>query len=149
MPATVGEVRSFLGLAGYMRGFVPNFSGITAPISDILRNKEFSSKRARNKRVPWGPQQTKAFVETVEHLTTHPVLLLPDWSQPFTLHTDASTMAAGSVLTQEVDGGERHGPVGYYSKRFSQAQQKTAANDREVLAFLYAVDHFEIYLQHQ
>ena len=51
MPPTVGEVRSFFGLAGYMRGFVPDFSGITAPISDILRNKEFSSKRARNKRV--------------------------------------------------------------------------------------------------
>ena len=58
-------------------------------------------------------------------------------------------MAAGSVLTQEVDGGERHGPVGYCSKRFSQAQQKASANDREVLAVLYAVDHFEIYLQHQ
>ena len=52
LPTTVGEVRSFLGLAGYLRGFVQDFSGITAPISDLLRNKEFSSKRARNRPVP-------------------------------------------------------------------------------------------------
>ena len=132
-----------------MRDFVPDFSGTTAPISDILRNKEFSSKRACNKRVPWGPQQTKAFVEIVKGLTTHPVLLFPDWAQLFTLHTDARTTTAGSVLTQQVNGGEPHWPVGYYSKRFSQAQQKASANDREVLVVLYAVDHFETYLQHQ
>lgn len=149
LPTTVGEVRSFLGLAGYLRGFVPNFSGITAPISDLLRNKEFSSKRARNKPVPWGPQQTTAFLEIIERLTTHPVLVLPDWSQPFTLHTDASIMALGAVLTQAVDEGKRHGPVGYHSKRLSRAQQKASANDREVLAVLYSVDHFEIYLQHR
>ena len=112
LPTTVGEVRSFLGLAGYLRGFVQNFSGITAPISDLLRNKEFSSKRARNKPVPWGPEQMRAFEEIIERLTTHPVLVLPDWTQPFTVHTDASTWATGAVLTQEVDGGSRQGPVG-------------------------------------
>ena len=44
IPTNVGEVRSFLGLAGYLRGFVPNFSHITAPISDLLRDPQYSSK---------------------------------------------------------------------------------------------------------
>lgn len=52
MPGTVGGVRAFLGITGYLRGFVPNHSGILTPISDILRNKEFSSKKARNRQVP-------------------------------------------------------------------------------------------------
>eukprot|EP00752_Nemacystus_decipiens_P018278 g16398.t1 len=110
MPAKVGEASSFLGLTGYFRGFVEDFSAITAPISDLLRNKKFSSKRARHLKVPFGPDQVNAFVECIKRLTTHPVMLLPDWNLPFTLHTDASTLATEAVLTQEVDGGSRQGP---------------------------------------
>eukprot|EP00752_Nemacystus_decipiens_P018499 g16585.t1 len=110
IPTTVGEMRSFLGLAGYLRGFVEDFSAITAPISDLLRNKRFSSKRARHLKVPFDPDQVNAFVECIKRLTTHPVMLLPDWNLPLTLHTDASTLATGAVLTQEVDGGSRQGP---------------------------------------
>ena len=61
MPATVGEVRSFLGLSGHLRGFIPDFSALTAPITDLLRDKAFSSKKARNRKVPWGAAQTEAF----------------------------------------------------------------------------------------
>ena len=63
-------------------------------------------------------------MEVIKRLTTHPVLVLHDWNQPFTLHTDASTLATGAVLTQEVDSGSPHGPVGYHSKRLSRAQQR-------------------------
>ena len=88
-------------------------------------------------------------MEVIKRLTTHPVLVLPEWNQPFTLHIDASTLATGEVLTQEVDGGSRHGPVGYHSKRPSRAQQDASANDREVLDVMNAVEQFEIYLQHR
>ena len=84
-------------------------------------------------------------MEITKRLTTHPVLVLP----PFTLHTDAGTLAPEAVLTQEVDGWGRHGPVGYHSKHPSRAQQDASANDREVLDVMNAVEHFEIYLQHR
>ena len=48
-----------------------------------------------------------------------------------------------------MDGGRRHGPAGYHSKRLSRAQQNASANDREVLGVLHAVEHFEIYLKHR
>lgn len=147
MPATVGEVRSFLGLAGYLRNFVPNFSGLTAPITDLLRDKSFSSRKARSLPVPWGPAQTEAFHEIIRALTTHPVLATPDWQQPFTLHTDASELAAGAVLTQSIDG--REAPLGYASHRFTRSEEKLSPNDREVLAVLYALDQFRTYLQHR
>ena len=74
MPTTVGEVRAFLGLAGYLRGFVKSFSTLAAPTTDLLRDKTFSSRRARNRRVPWGTAQTQAFKAVVHALITRPVL---------------------------------------------------------------------------
>ena len=122
MPSTVGEVRAFLGLAGYLRNFVPDFSTLTAPITDLLRDKKFSSKRARKLRVPWGAAQTEAFQAVISALITHPVLAVPDWNLPFALHTDASELAAGAVLTQEVE--NREAPLGYASHRFTRTEEE-------------------------
>lgn len=100
MHSTVGEVRSVLGLANVLRGFVPNFGAIVALLSDVLQNKEFSSNRTCHKRVAMGPPQVAAYLDLVERLTTYPVLLLPVWMKAFTLHTDASMLATGSIPTQ-------------------------------------------------
>lgn len=65
-PTTVAEVRAFLGLAGFLRDFVPDFSAIVAPITDILRSKEFNTRKARNKQIPWGSEQTQAMAKVIE-----------------------------------------------------------------------------------
>ena len=98
-------------------------------------------------KVPWGAPQAEAFRKIVSALISHPVLATPDWSLPFSLHTDASELAAGSVLTQDVQG--REAPLGYGSHRFTRAEEKRSPNDREVLAVLHGVDHFRTYLQHR
>ena len=147
MPSTVGEVRAFLGLAGYLRNFVPDFSTLTVPITDLLRDKKFSSKRARKLRVPWGAAQTEAFQAVGSALITHPVLAVPDWNLPVALHTDASELAAGAVLTQEVE--NRKAPLGYASHRFTRTEEKLSPNDREVLGVLYGIKQFHTYLQHR
>lgn len=72
---------------------------------------------------------------------------MPDWLLPFTLHTDASELAAGAVLTQAVEG--RETPLGYASPRFDRAEEKLSPNDREVLAILYVHDQFRMYLLHR
>ena len=147
MPSTVGEVRAFLGLAGYLRGFVPDFSSLTAPITDFLRDKAFSSKRARKLRVPWGAAQTEVFLAVISALITHPVLTVPDWNLPFALHTDASELAAGAVLTQEVE--NREAPLSCASYRFTRTEERLSPNDREVLGVLYGIEQFHTYLQHR
>lgn len=129
-----GRGTSFLGLAGFLRDFVPNFSGIVAPISVLLRNK----------KVPWGPEQTAAMLKIVELLVSPQGLALPDWDQKFTLHTDASTLAAGPVLTQELE--SRAVQLAFASHRWSRSDEKCSANDREVLAVLWATDHYRSYL---
>ena len=97
--------------------------------------------------MPWGAAQTEAFQAVISALITHPVLAVPDWNLPFALHTDASELAAGAVLTQEVE--NREAPLGYASHRFTRTEEKLSPNDREVLGVLYGIKQFHTYLQHR
>ncbi|CAN0586219.1 unnamed protein product, partial [Laminaria digitata] len=104
---TVEEVRALLGMTGYLRRFVPQYSAMVAPISNLLRDKRFASKKARKQKVPWGEEQDKALAALIRALTSYPILVLPDWDIPFQLHTDASELGAGAALTQISEGSER------------------------------------------
>ena len=102
-PRKVGELRVFLGMTGYLRRYIKGYSNLAAPLTDLLRDKRFASKRAKRMQLPWGPQQHQAFVDLQEALMSYPVLAYPDWNEQFTLHSDASDFAAGAALAQEAD----------------------------------------------
>ena len=99
-PSTVEKVRVLLGMTGYHRKFVLDYSLVLVPISDLLRDSRFLSKKARRLKVPWGQAQTEAMETLVSLLTSPLILALPDWNEPFRLHTGASKTGAGAVLTQ-------------------------------------------------
>ena len=108
-PKTKKDVRSFLGRCGYHRKFIPNFSSIATPFSDLTR-------KSMPKQVKWNEKCDKAFIELKEILTRAPILVMPDWTKPFILQTDASTFGLGYVLSQ-IDGtGEEH-PIAFSSKK--------------------------------
>ena len=71
-PTNKKQVRSFLGLAGYYRKFVPNFSAISAPLSDL-------TKKGQPSKVRWGPEQENAFHGLINQLTQSPILCLPNF----------------------------------------------------------------------
>ena len=141
---TVEEVRSLLGMGSYLRKFVRGYSSLVAPISDLLRDKRFASKRARRLPVPWGAEQDKALRALIEFLTSPLILALPNWEVIFRLHTDASELGAGAALTQETRGAER--VIGYASHRWSRTDAKRSATEREVMAVLWAIQHHRPYL---
>jgi hypothetical protein len=92
VPQTVKKVCSFVGLAGYYRRFIENFSKITKPLTSLLeKGADFS----------WTDERQKAFEELKKRLTTAPVLTLPDQSKRFTVYCDASRDGLGCVLMQE------------------------------------------------
>ena len=114
-PTNVGKLRTHMGMANFLRDFVKDFSALISPITDLLRNKDFSTKRARKLPIPWGPAQDDAFAAIRSALVTPPVLMPSDWELPLTLHTDASERAAGEVLTQIAEC--RDVAIGYGSHR--------------------------------
>ena len=95
-PGTKKQVRSFIGLAGYYRDFIPNFAAIAAiaaPLSDLTRKGEPN-------KVEWGEGQEKAYQTIKSYLTSEPILRLPDPAKTYFLRTDVSNNGIGAVSMQ-------------------------------------------------
>ena len=147
-PSSVKELRSFLGFAGYYRRFIPGFSSLAKPLNDLLVGHP-TTKAAKSSKVAvpwvWGSDQQKAFEDLIEKLTTAPVLAYADFSKPFILNTDASSVGLGAVLYQEFDGRER--VVAYASRGLRKNERNYPAHKLEFLALKWAVvDKFHDYL---
>jgi hypothetical protein len=91
-PRIVHHIRSFLGLAGYYRRFIPNFSKIAKPITDILKKDE---------KYVWDVEHDEAFQTLKKLLRTSPVLAQTDTMKSFDVYCDASGTVLGSVLMQD------------------------------------------------
>ena len=70
-PTMKKQVRSFMGLAGYYRDFIPNFAALAAPLSDLMR-------KGQPNKVEWGEAQEIAYRSIKASLTKEPVLRLTD-----------------------------------------------------------------------
>ena len=128
-PKNIKNIRQFLGLAGYYRRFIHNFSGIAKPLSNLLKN---------DAPFIWSDETQKAFV------CTQPVLKIADFSLPFILTCDASGVAIGGILSQEEINKDR--PIAYASRVLSDTERKYETYLREALAIVYSVNQFRPYL---
>lgn len=135
-PENKKQLMRFLGMAGYYRKFCPNFSAVTEPLTRLL------NKRAK---FVWCDTCDKAFQELKALLNSAPVLTAPDFKAPFKLAVDASDVAAGAVLLQEDKDGVDD-PVCYFSKTFSKSQKNYSTIEKECLALVLALQHFEAYI---
>ncbi|XP_026116332.1 uncharacterized protein LOC113094960 [Carassius auratus] len=136
-PTNKTQVRAFLGLAGYYRCFIPNFSSIASPLTDL-------TKKGQPEKLKWTAAAEAAFQTLKEALSSSPVLHAPDFSCPFILQTDASDTGLGAVLSQE-KGGEEH-PVVYISRKLTPAETRYAAVEKEALAIKWAILELRYYL---
>ena len=120
---------------------MPKYSLIAAPLTDLLRNKALATKRARKSQNEWGDAQEQSFVRMKTALTSPEVLAFPDWNCQFTLRTDASEVETGAVLDQVT--GEETFNIAFASHRFSLCDSRRGPTERECLAVLWAIGHFE------
>ena len=135
-PETKKELKSFLGLAGFYRSFIPNFAEISHPLNRLTSDTVAFS---------WDDTCEQAFCTLKAHLSSKPVLHFPHFGKPFIVEVDASNYACGGILSQENPSGEIH-PIAYFSTSLQPAQQKWSATVKEAFALLCAVRHWHVYL---
>lgn len=136
-PQTKSQVRSFLGLVGWYRRFIPHFSTLAAPLTDL------TCKSAGNP-VDWNGACESAFQGLKEKLCTFPVLQSPDFRRRFLVQVDASGVGLGAVLAQG-EPGEEH-PVLYLSRKLLPRETRYSTIEKECLAVKWALDSLRYYL---
>lgn len=134
-PTNVHEVRVLLGLYGYYRRFIQDFSIKAGPLFSLLRG---------DTKFEWAKTQQEARDYLSNALTSRPILAFPDFTEPFIVQTDASNTGMGAVLAQIQNGKER--VVAFASQALDKAQQNYAATEREALALVWAVQQFRPYI---
>ena len=164
-PKTVGDVRKIVGLLGYYRSYVQDFSRIVKPIYDLLQSKEITdtsnNHRIKTNRmkglskaqpsssnpVEWERKHEEILVQVIDCLTSPPVMAYPNYEHPFIVHTDASKEGLGAVLYQSQDGKMR--VIAYASRTLSPAEQKyhLHSGKLEFLALKWSItERFRDYL---
>ncbi|WVZ80352.1 hypothetical protein U9M48_027835, partial [Paspalum notatum var. saurae] len=130
-PETVTEIRSFLGLAGYYRRFIKDFSKIAKPMTSLTK---------KNASFTWGPKCEEGFQELKKLLTTAPVLAQPDVTKPFDVYCDASGQGLGCVLMQEGR------VIAYASRQLRKHEANYPTHDLELAAVVHALKIWRHYL---
>jgi hypothetical protein len=130
-PRLVTQIHSFLGLLGYYRRFIPNFSNIAKPMTKVLE------KEAKFK---WSPPCEEAFLTLKKLLTTAPVLAQPDIEKPFDVYCDASGTGIGGVLMQ---GGHA---IAYASQQLQRHEKYYPTHDLELSAVVHMLKVWRHYL---
>ena len=143
-PTTPKEVKQFLGLIGYYRKFVPRFSDIARPLTNLTKKEvEFD----------WTAECEQTFILLKMMLMQEPILKYPDPTKPYILYTDASKYAWACVLAQEytheIDGKTKkvHHPITYMSGLFKGSQLNWATLTKEAYAIYMSVRKLTYYLE--
>ena len=122
---------SFLGLAGYYRKFIKNFSTIAKPLTESTK---------KDLPFEWSPDCETSFLKLKECLCTAPVLKYPNYTKTFTLTTDSSNVGLGANLSQNGH------PVCYISRTLNSAEQNCTTTGKELLAIVWVIRRLRQYL---
>lgn len=142
-PNNVKELRSFLGLSGYYRRFIKGYANIAKPLTKLLRGDGgLISKKESSKRKIKMDSEAKQAIDNLKNalISQEVILSYPDFQKEFHLTTDASNVAIGAVLSQD----DR--PISFISRTLTTAEESYAANEKEMLAIIWALTHLRNYL---
>jgi len=131
VPQTIIRVRSFLGLAGFYRRFVKDFSAIATPLHEMTK---------KGVVFHWGKAQESSFDTLKDKLTHAPLLQLPNFGKTFELECDASGVGTRGVLMQ--DG--KH--IAYFSKKLHGPVLNYSMYDKKLYALVRSLETWHHYL---
>jgi RNase H-like domain found in reverse transcriptase len=132
-----------LGMLGFQRPFIKNFSTIAKPITDLLK---------KGIVFLWTEECRNALQKLKDIVTLEPVLVPPRQGDQFILEVDASQYTTGAILYQaDLELKDRKGnpllrPCGYHAQTFSATEQRYPIYDREYLAIMQGLIHWDYLL---
>jgi hypothetical protein len=136
-------VRRFVGMVNYYRDMWIRRSDVLAPLTQLC---------SKNAKFHWEEVHENAFQTMKKILSRETLLVYPDFSQPFEIHTDASHTQLGAVISQ------KGRPIAFYSRKLNPAQTRYTTTERELLAIVETLKEFRnillgqqitIYTDHQ
>ena len=130
-PSTITMVRAFLGLAGFYRRFVKDFSSVAAPLHELT---------TKGVTFEWRDTHARAFDALKDRLCNAPLLQLPNFSKTFEVECDASNVGIGGVLLQE------NRPIAYFSEKLSGPPLNYPTYDKELYALVRCLKTWQHYL---
>ena len=130
IPRSLREVQAFLGFANFYRRFIPRFSAIAAPLTNLTK---------KGIAFNWSPSCQAAFADLKQRFVSGPVLKHFDFDLPCRIETDASDYVSGGVLMQPDNEGQWR-PVAYFSSKMSPAECNYEIYDKELLAIIRALE---------
>ena len=142
-PKNATEIQSFLGLAGYYRLFLKDFSKIATPLTQLTK---------KNHKFEWSDACERSFQELKQRLVSAPVLTIPDGSGNYVIYSDASKKGLGCVLMQNGR------VISYASRQLKEYERNYPTHDLELAAVVFALkiwrhylygEHCEIFTDHK
>lgn len=131
VPKSPSEIRSFLGLGGYYRRFIQDFSKINVPLTHLTR---------KGVDFCWGPEQQATFETIRQNLCEAPLLTLPKDVEDFVVYFDASITGLGSVLMQ------CGRVIVYASRQLKSHEGQYPTHDLELVAVVFSLQFWRHYL---
>ena len=139
IPKSVKHIRMFLGLSGYHRRWIKNYSIIAKPLFDLLK---------QDVKFEWTLDCQNAFESLRDAMITAPVLIHPDLNKPYIINTDSSKKGLGYVLCQKGEDGLEH-PIAYGGRSLRGAEYNYSTTELEALAVVTACKEFHSYIANQ
>lgn len=130
-PKNQGEVKSLLGMAQYVSRFIPNYATITAPLRALTH---------QNSKWKWEEAEENSLRKLQDELTSNRVMSYFDPTKPTEVIVDASPTGLGAILTQEEK------IISYGSRALSDVETRYSQTEREMLAVVWATEHYHLYL---
>ena len=149
VPKSDRDIRVFLGFTGFFRKFIRNYSTVTAPMTDLLKQAEKKPK----KLFIFTREAQQAFEELKRMFSSPPVVRHFDPEKEILIITDASKWGRGAILLQPAENMEPTRrrrdwqPVAFISQKFDQTQQNWKIHDQELGAIVFAFEKWRHYLE--
>ena len=121
-------------MINYYGDMWPKRSEILAPLTKITSPKV---------KFLWGKEQEEAFQKMKKVMAKETLLAFPNFSKEFTIHTDASKLQLGAVISQEGK------PIAFYSRKLNPAQTRYTVAEHKLLSIVETLKEFRSILHGQ